>query len=44
VDGYSTWEVEVWIIIRNDEVFGGQSYHFGDNLKGSYCLSYYVAS
>ena len=44
MDGYSSWEVEVLIIIRNLEVFGGQSYHFDDNLKRSYCLLYYVAS
>jgi len=37
-------EVEVFIIIRNLEVFGGQFYHFGDNLKESYCHSCYVAS
>jgi hypothetical protein len=44
VDGYSSWEVEVLIIIRTLEVFGGQFYHFGDNLKGSYSPLCYVAS
>jgi hypothetical protein len=37
-------EVGTFIFIRNLEVFGGQSYHFGEDLKGSSCLSCYVAS
>jgi hypothetical protein len=36
--------IEVFIVIRNLEVFGGQSYSSGDNLKGSSCPSYHIAS
>jgi hypothetical protein len=37
-------EVGAFIIVRNLEVFGGQSYKFGYNFLASDCLSWYVPS
>ena len=37
-------KVEIFIIIRNLEEFGGQSYHSGYNFLASHCLSWYVPS
>ena len=44
MDGYSSWEVEVFIIIRNLEVFGGQSLGFLYQGLGVVTPFYYVAS
>ena len=44
MDGYSSWEVEVLIIIRTLEVFGGQNLGFLYQGEGLVTPSCYVAS